>query len=151
MSQQKLETLDELLAQWKVDSHIPMNDLDMASIETAKLHSRYLAIMLKHELRLRGIEKEYNALFKDKWRYYNGKLSEEELKKRGWEQFDYTPGHKMEMETYYKADADLQNLVDLKVYHEKVVKACEEIIKSLGGRSYHIGNAIAFRKMKSGN
>lgn len=154
MSQQKLETLDELLDEWKKDSVIPMDDLDQASIGTAKLHSKYLGIMLKHELRLRGIEKEYDKQLKLKWQYYTGKLNTkpEKIKEAGFEEpWAVILGQKSELETYYNADEGLQNLKDQKIYHEKVIKACDEIIKSLGGRSYHIGNAIAFRKLKSGN
>ena len=68
----------------------------------------------------------------------------------GWEQFDYKIGQKGEVDHYLKADKDLQDIEDLRFYHQKVVDSCDNILKSLAGRSFHITNVINWEKLRNG-
>ena len=72
VEQVKLETLDEVLTQWKTDSTIDNSRLEIASLNASKLHSRYLQIMQNHNLRIRKLDRSYDSLYKDKWQYYSG-------------------------------------------------------------------------------
>lgn len=150
MSQQTLETIDEILAGWKVDSEIDQFNLGKESIRFPKLHSKYLDIMVKHDLRVRATQKKYDVMYRDKYAYYTGKMSVDRLKELGWEPFDYKMGNKIEAGVYMNADKELQALVDIRVYHEKAVEACDKIIKAIMGISYHITNAINVEKMRNG-
>ena len=71
--------LNDILEQWKTDSLIEM-PLDESSKQTPKLHAKYLELLSLAKFQLKKSEMEQKVLLKDKWLYYNGKLSEEEIK-----------------------------------------------------------------------
>ena len=84
--------LDQVLAEWKVDSEIPYNQYEQVSQATPTLHAKYLEYLSLTKLRLKKAEFQQKHLLKDKWMYYEGKLSQEELNEKGWK-FDPYDGH----------------------------------------------------------
>ena len=102
--------LDELFEMWKKDCQIDENNLDSATIQNAKLHSKYLEIYSMTKLQLKRKELEFKVLLRDKWLWYNGKMSQEEIAAKGW---DYDPLNglkilKGEMDYYYDSDKEIQ-------------------------------------------
>ena len=68
-------TIDKVLEMWKKDSPIDELNLDTASQQSAKLHSKYLELLSVTKLQLRKKEMEFKVLLKNKWLGYNGKMS----------------------------------------------------------------------------
>ena len=101
--------LNDILEQWKTDSLIEM-PLDESSKQTPKLHSKYLELLSLAKFQLKKAEMEQKTLLKDKWLYYNGKLSEEEINEKGWspDPFNGLKILKGEMDYYYDADPEIQ-------------------------------------------
>ena len=56
--------LDELFEMWKKDCQIDENNLDGATIQNAKLHSKYLEIHSMTKLQLKRKELEFKVLLK---------------------------------------------------------------------------------------
>ena len=72
----------------KIDLIIDQTALDAESSRTPQLHNKYLCIMLDEKLILKKQESDLAVLRKNKWLYYLGKMSEEQLTELGWEAFE---------------------------------------------------------------
>lgn len=144
--------LEKILESWKIDSHIDENHLDRSSIETAKLHSKYLELLSIAKLQLKKTEIAQKALLKDKWLYYNGKMSQEEIEKKGWE-FDPFDGLKVmkgEMDYYYNSDKEIQKSEEKVAYYKTTIETLHEIVETLRWRHQTIGNVIKWKQFQSG-
>ena len=75
--------IEKILEMWNKDSQIDEFKLDEATRDTAKLHAKYLELLTVHKLQLRRKEADFKVLLKDKWLYYNGKMSQQEMDDRG--------------------------------------------------------------------
>lgn len=142
----KLEEIQEL---WAKDSALDRTELGEESIKISQLHSKYFNIFSTERLTLRKMEKELRELTKLKHEYYNGTISEEDLKVNGWEPFALRI-LKSDVTIYMQGDADI-NRAELKLDIQKEkVEFLESIIKSLPARGYQINAAIAWEKFKVG-
>jgi hypothetical protein len=96
---------------------------------------------------------EYKTLLKDKWLYYNGKLSKEEIDKFKWE-YDPFGGLnkplKGDMNYYYDADTDIQRSQALLEVQKIQVETIEEIMNTIRWRHQNIGNIIKWRSFEAG-
>ena len=95
-----MNNLQQILEMWKTDSVIDEMNLDESSRDSAKLHGKYLEILSINRMKLKKAELEFKVLLKDKWMHYNGKMSKEEINKKGW---DYDPLNGL---TVLKGDMD---------------------------------------------
>lgn len=144
--------LDDILAMWKTDSKIDELNLDEASLQSARLHSKYLEIMSEYKLVLRRREAQFKVLLKNKYLWYNGKLTKEEMDDLGWE-YDALNGLKIlkgEMDYYYNADKDIQEAQDKIEYLKTTIDTLKEIMENVKWRHQSIRNAIDWRKFTSG-
>lgn len=148
-----MKDLDAVLAAWKEDSVINNNDLAETSRQTPQLHSKYLSALSNTKLRYRQAEMEQKKLLKLKFLYYNGKMSEEDIKAHGWE-FDPFNGLKImkgEMDYYYDSDPEIQ-ASELKLqYLKTMIDTLSEIVDNLKWRHQTIGNMIKWRQFEAGN
>jgi hypothetical protein len=76
--------LDDVLAQWSQDCEIS-HKLDECSRETPKLHAKYLGFLTQAKLLLKKAESDQQVLLKNKFLWYNGKMSQEEIVALGWD------------------------------------------------------------------
>lgn len=144
--------LEMILKMWEKDSVINEHMLDQTTIDTAKLHSKYLELLSTFKLKLKKAELEYDILLKNKWLYYNGKLSKEEIDSFGWE-YDPFNGLKVlkgDMEYYYKSDKDIQNHQAKIHYNQTIIDTLKEIIDTIKWRHQNIKNIITWRQFTSG-
>ena len=144
--------LKSILEMWKEDCEIDALELDEASRKTPSLHAKYMEIRSQSKLRLTQAEMEQKTLLKQKWLYYNGKMSDEEVKEKGWD-FDPFNGLKVlkgEMNYYYDADTDIQKSEERIQYFKTMIETLDEIINNLKWRHSTIKNMIEWRKFESG-
>jgi len=145
-------TLEQVLEEWATDSQLPRNNLDEASRQTPTLHAKYLTILSNTKLKLRKAEMDQKSLLKQKWLWYNGKMSEEEVKELGW---DYDPLNglkviKGEMDYYYDSDKEIQQS-ELKIqYLKTLIDTLNEIVNNLNWRHQTIGNMIKWKVFEAG-
>ena len=143
--------LNDILEQWKTDSLIEM-PLDESSRQTPKLHSKYLELLSLSKFQLKKAEMEQKTLLKDKWLYYNGKLSEEEISEKGWspDPFNGLKILKGEMDYYYDADPEIQKSEEKIEYYKYTVSVLTEIVDTIKWRHQTIGNMIKWKVFESG-
>lgn len=144
-------TLDEILTMWEADSEVDDNHLDNASIYTAKLHSKYLRLLINSKLKKTKIEAEYNTLRKLKIRYYRGEMTRVELNERNWEQYQYNKPLKAEMDEFLKGDDDLSKITSRLEYINANIYALESIMAQLKQRDWQISSAIKWKTFIAGN
>ena len=77
-------SIENVLSEWQKDSVINQSKLDESSVDTAKLHAKYLQWLSLSKLQLKKSQMNQKTLLKEKWLYYNGKMSQEEIESKGW-------------------------------------------------------------------
>lgn len=96
---------------------------------------------------------EMESTKKDKWLYYNGKMTKEEMDKRNWK-YDPFDGMskplKGDMEMYYSTDEDIVRIKAQIDYQKTIIETLEEIMGAIRWRGQHIKNVLEFKKFTSG-
>ncbi len=143
--------LNDILAQWGEDCEIGHN-LDEASRDTPKLHAKYLGYHIQTKLLLKRAEEKQQILLKNKFLWYNGKLSQEEISALGWnpDPFDGLKIMKGDLSYYYDSDPEIQQSEAKVVYFKTMLEALKEIIDTLKWRHQTIGNAIRWKQFEAG-
>ena len=147
-----MNNLQTILDMWKKDSVIDEMNLDESSRESAKLHGKYLEILSVNRMKLKKAELEFKVLLRDKWKHYNGKLSQEEMDNLSW---DYDPLQgltvlKGDMDKFYDADEVIQKAQANIIYLQEVCDTLKEILDNVKWRHQTIKNMIEWRKFTSG-
>lgn len=144
--------LKQIHEMWSRDSEIKMQ-LDESSRETPMLHAKYLELLSTTKLQLKRAEFSQKVLLKEKWLYYNGKMSQEDVVEKGWDPdpFDGLKILKGEMEYYYDADPEIQKSEEKIQYFKTVIDTLEQIISNLNWRHQTIGNIIKWKQFESGS
>lgn len=142
--------LDDILVMWEADSAIDDNHLGEASTTTAKLHAKYLKLLVDAKLRKTKLDIDLNALRKTKIRYYRGELSRDELADLGWGQWQYNKPLKAEMDEFLKGDADLSKIQTRLDYIETLIYALESIMQQIKSRDFQLSNGIKWKQFLAG-
>ena len=143
----KLEDIQEL---WHRDSEIDYTELGTESIRIPQIHDKYLKIFTDERIRLKGVEFELSKMVRTKTEYYSGKMSQEELDRRGWEQY---LGRllKNEMANYIESDDDVIKLKQQLVVLQEKVNYLDSVIRMINNRGFQIKNALDWLKFSHGN
>ena len=143
----------EILEMWKKDGQIDELKLDDTTIRMARIHSKYLELLTISKMTRKKYDLEYKTLLKDKWLYYNGKLSKDQIDRFKWE-YDPFGGLnkplKGDMNYYYDADTDIQRAQALLEVEKILVETLEEIMNTIRWRHQNIGNIIKWRAFEAG-
>ena len=102
---------------------------------------------------LKRSEFKQKELLKDKWLYYNGKLSSDEIKEKNWalDPFNGLKVLKGEMDYYYDSDPDIQKSEEKIQYYKTVIDTLHEIIENIKWRHQTVKNIIEWKKFQSGS
>lgn len=144
--------LDDIHREWKKDSRIEMNALDVSSVETTKLHAKYLELYSTYKLKLKDAEFKQSNLMKVKWLWYHGKLSQEEIDRQGWE-YDPFEGLKIlkgDMSQFVEADPELQQSEARIELLKVTIDTLKEILENLKWRHQTIRNVLEWKKFEAG-
>lgn len=142
--------IDDILSMWEVDSSIDDNHLGESSTNTAKLHSKYLKLLIDSKMRKTKIDIDYNSLRKTKIRYYRGELSRDELKELEWEPWQYNKPLKADMDEFLKGDADLSIISARLEMISTHIFALESILQQIKQRDFQISNGIKWKMFLAG-
>ena len=126
--------------------------LDESSRDSAKLHGKYLEILSVNKMKLKKAELEFKVLLRDKWKHYNGKLSQEEMDSKSWnyDPLDGLTVLKGDMDKFYDADPVIQEHQSKMIYLQEVCDTLKEILDNVKWRHQTIKNMIEWRKFTSG-
>lgn len=133
------------------ETDLKMDGTELAdeSVRIPQLHGKYLNIFHDESLVLRKYEADYKVLRRQKWEYYSGKMSKEELTALGWEQFDHRI-LRQDMDVYLESDVDLLKIQTKLDMQRQKVDYLDSILKGINNRQWVIRNAIEWRKFMSG-
>lgn len=144
--------MEEVLKMWAKDAEIDDLRLDESSKKTASLHAKYLELLSITKLQLKRKDMEFKVLLKNKFLWYNGKLSKDQIDELGWE-YDALNGLKIlkgEMDYYYDSDPHIQEMQAKIDYLKTLIETLEEIINNIRWRHSTIKNMIDWRRFESG-
>lgn len=145
-------TLDELKTQWANDCEIDDIELDTASLAVPQLHAKYQDLLTNKILVLKKYQEQYNTLLKDKWLWFNGKMDDDRIRELGWnpDPFDGLKIMKNDMNIFFNADKDLQELNAKIEYLKVTVDFLKECMQNITWRHQTIRNTIDWRKFMAG-
>jgi len=141
--------IEQILDEWQQDATMDPTDIGKESLKTAKLHHKYLQMLIEERLVMKKVKSKHRRLYKEKWEYYLGLMSQEQLQERGWEPM-MLKVLKQDVDTYIEADEQMADLQLKLEYHEEKIEALESIIKTINNRGFQIKNYIDFEKFKAG-
>tara|TARA_R110002153_G_scaffold196254_2_gene349524 strand:- start:14242 stop:14691 length:450 start_codon:yes stop_codon:yes gene_type:complete len=148
-----MTNLEQILEMWKKDAVIDDVCLDEETIKSSKLHAKYLELFSMAKLQLKRKEMEHDSMKKDKWLYYNGKMSQQNMDKRNWK-YDPFDGMskplKSDMDMFYSTDEDLVRIKARVDYQKAIIETLEEIMGNIRWRGTAIKNILDFKKFTSG-
>lgn len=142
-------TLDEIHELWNTDSSLSAMNLERSISGVPALHSQYLKFMTNEKMLLRKLEEQRKQLVKLKYEYYQGILSEEDLKENGWEPLRQKI-LRSDISMYIDADSDVVKL-NLKIaVQQQKVDVLEQIIRHISNRGFLIKSMIDWERFKVG-
>lgn len=142
-------TLEELNEMWAKDAKIDEAQLGHEAIKIPQLHNKYYTIYSKEALRMRKFKADLKELEHAKYEWYNGTMSEDDMKTRGWRP-NPLKILRTDVNKYIESDKDIINL-SLKIdYHMQIANYLEDIIKQINNRNFMIRAAIDWAKFQSG-
>ena len=142
-------TLDELRTMIKRDLTMDQSELDIESMKTPQLHNKYLILYMDEKLILGKYESDLNILKKEKWLYYTGKMSQEELDERNWEPFDLVV-LKTDIDKFLNSDEDIIKVSNKILFQREKVNYLENVVKIVNNRQWSIRSVIDWLKFTNG-
>jgi hypothetical protein len=145
--------LKAVLEEWAQDNIIDNVHLDESSRQTPLLHSKYLEKLANGKLLLKRAEFVQKTLLKQKWEWYNGKMSQEEVEQLGWnpDPFNGLKVMKGDMSYYYEADPEIQKSEEKIQYYKTLVETLQDIVTHINWRHQTISNMIKWKNFEAGN
>jgi hypothetical protein len=141
--------LEQIKIQAELDTAIDLNHLEEESSKVPQIHNKYLCILMDEKLILENLESKLKILKRDKWLYYSGKLSEEELKAKGWEPFDLNI-LKQDLDRFIESDMDVITLSNKAFHQKEKVNYVENVVKIISNKMWNIRSAIEWIKFTQG-
>lgn len=145
--------LEALHTEWKKDTAIDEFQLDQASLEIPKLHSKYLYLLDLAKEDLREQEYLHAVLWRKRNAWYDGELTKDEMDSFGW---GYDPYHgklvktKLQKDVYLKSDEVLvESQKELDSIKQRI-ESIKEMLDNIKWRNQVIKNAIDFKKFQAG-
>tara|TARA_A100001201_G_C3957735_1_gene161668 strand:+ start:79 stop:507 length:429 start_codon:yes stop_codon:yes gene_type:complete len=139
--------LEQLQDQWKKDSVLDDDLHDDDSLAIPQLHMKYMEFHNTYSLMKKERELELKRLLRDKWLYYKGKAPAAIYKEMP---FDYKLTAKDEISMFIEADQDVQKVQYKLDYIEQVLFFLDGVLRMINSRTYHIKNAIEWKRFQSG-
>jgi hypothetical protein len=142
--------INEIQEMWDKDCEMSDNHLGEESTKTALLHSKYIKLMIQVKLKLTKARADYNLLRKNKFRYYRGEMSKDELQEAGWSQWQGVKPLKNEMDEFISGDETLVSLNSKIEYLETMGYLLESILNQIKARDWQLKNAITWKQFLAG-
>ena len=112
------------------------------SMETPRLHAKYLQLHNEFKLMLSDAQTKYSKLYKEKWLYYNGKAPSSVYAEKP---FDLKV-LKGDLDMFIDSDEDVCRAKQKKDYLETCINSIDRILKQIDARGFAIKNTIEIVK-----
>lgn len=142
--------LEEIKIQAELDVLIDSNHLDEESLKIPQLHNKYLCILMDEKIILEKLQSKYKILKRDKWLYYSGKMTKEELNAKKWEPFDLSI-LKQDLDRFIESDSDIIELSNKVFVQTEKVSYLENLVKLISNKIWNIRSTIDWIKFTQGS
>lgn len=142
-------TLDEIRKLASNAMNIDETELDRESLITPQIHNRFLILFTDEKLIMEKLESDFKILNRNKWMYYTGKMSQEELDEHGWNPFELNI-LKTDIEKFLYSDPEMITLSHKVSLQKEKVKYIEGVLKIINNRQWYIRSAIDWMKFTQG-
>jgi hypothetical protein len=142
--------IEQLQDEWDKDSEIDDNYLGEHATKTPKLHAKYIKLLVNVKLKHTKLQSDYNLMRKNKFRYFRGELSREELQSLEWSQWQGIKPLKNEMDEFLQGDTDLNTLKVKIDYLETMIYFLESVLTQIKARDWQLKSAIEWKKFLAG-
>ena len=112
------------------------------SMETPRLHAKYLQLYNEFKLMLSDAQTKYSKLYKEKWLYYNGKAPSSVYREKP---FDLKV-LKGDLDMFIDSDDDVCRSKQKIDYLETCINSIDRILKEIHNRGFAIKNTIEIVK-----
>ena len=140
-------TLEELQDQASKDLAIDETQLDIESLSTPTIHSKYLKIYSTYALMLKKEEGDYSKIHIKKWLFFTGKASPEEYKDQDFQ----LKVLRQDVDKFIDADDLIIKQRQKIEYLKQICKFCEDTLRMINNRGFQIKNAIDWKKFTGGD
>lgn len=137
------ELQNEIEKDFKIDDAL----LDIESLKTPQLHSKYMKHYTKFNLLYKKTEADYKIKLREKWEYYSGKADAKVYKEKPFS----LKVLKQDLPMYIESDEEIIRLSQKMEYLKTILDLLDRSIKMLGNRGFQIKNAIDWRKFLEGS
>ena len=131
------------------DIEFDETELDKESLRIPQLHNKYLVFLTDEKILLEKYQQNLRVLLKNKWLYYTGKMSEEELKENDWEPFHLNI-LKSDIDKFIDSDTEVLRSRAIVRMQEEKINYLDSVVKSINGRQWNIRAAIDWMKFTHG-
>lgn len=98
---------------------------------------------------LEKYDNQLKILKRDKWLYYSGKMSKEELKNKNWEPFDLAI-IKQDVDRFVESDREVIDLSNKLFVQKEKINYIESVIKIIANKIWNIKSTIEWIKFTQG-
>jgi len=141
---------NDISALWAVDCIIDETNLVGEARRIPQMHSKYYNLYYKEVLRVKKLKSDYTSMHMLKREYYDGSMSEDELKRNGWRPYQLKV-LRNDLDKYIQADKDIIRLSLTVDFHTANANYLEDIIKTLHSRNFIIKSMIDVLKFQAGD
>ena len=141
---------NDISALWAVDCIIDETNLVGGARRIPQMHSKYYNLYYKEVLRVKKLKADYTSMHMLKREYYDGSMSEEELKRNGWRPYQLKV-LRADLDKYIQADKDVIKMSLTIDFHTANANYLEDIIKTLHIRNFIIKSMIDVLKFQAGD
>jgi len=142
--------LQAITEEWVKDAEINELDLADAARATPRLHAKYLSKLSFAKLHLQRLSIRYDKMRGNRYRYYRGEMSKDELVKYSWTQWQGNKPIKSEMDEFLKGDDELKKIEELINYQAVIVSTLESILKGISSRGWDVRTTLDAKKFYNG-
>lgn len=142
--------LDEILDMWHNDRNIDQSDMVSEAIRLAKLHPKYLQLLMKTKVSLTKKREQMSKLYIEKWKYYVDGIGDKVMTD---EERKYSPKGKViksEADKYIHGDPEYIKIKTAIELLETQEKGLEHIMKEINQTPYYLNNINGTIKFLSG-
>jgi inorganic triphosphatase YgiF len=141
--------IDEYEKMWAEDCKIDETNLVAEAGRIPQLHSKYYKLYHRAAAKATKLRYDLKEMERLKTEYYNGTLSEEDLKTQGWKP-NPLKILKSDISRYIESDKDIIELSLRIEYQSSIAKFLEDVVRQINNRNFIIRNMVDLLKFQQG-